>query len=353
MREGKRREEEERKRRQMKYDMRHGNGRIQSYQPQPVNSRIHSAPSVNSLPNSVNSGRTRVSSQPQQPQQPHQQNYLPNIPPAPQNQYVQQALPQQHYANDGRRVGLNDYVPPQQVPQQQIPSQRRPIPVQQQLSPQHTVSSPTVSLKTAHTPPQQMPQPRTSIGSVESAPQQDSMDVQIATQLFHNHDVKKMGRLTAEELQNLLQNDDNTQFCISAVDALINLFGASRFGTVNFNEFVSLYKRVKKWRKVYVDNDINGSFTISASEFHNSLQELGYLVPFEVSEKLFDQYAEFVDHNNNGKELKFDKFVETLVWLMRLTKVFRKYDGNQEGIASIHYKEFIDVALYLGRFLPH
>lgn len=189
---------------------------------------------------------------------------------------------------------------------------------------------------------------RTSQEAIE-----DSKDVQIAMQLFLNHDVKNKGRLTAEELQNLLQNDDNTHFCISAVDALINLFGASRFGTINQAEFVSLYKRVKNWRKIYVDNDINGSFTISVSEFHNSLQELGYLVPFEVSERLFDQFAEYINQTVNGKELKFDKFVEALVWLMRLTKAFRKYDVNQEGIATIQYKDFIDQTLYLGRFLPH
>lgn len=182
---------------------------------------------------------------------------------------------------------------------------------------------------------------------------EENKNIQIATQLFYNHDVRQKGRLTAEELQNLLQNDDSSHFCISAVDALINLFGATRFGTINQTEFVSLYKRVKYWRKVYVDNDINGSYTISVMEYHNSLQELGYLIPFEVSEHLFDQYAEFISTTVNGKELKFDKFVESLVWLMRLTKSFRKYDMNQEGIATIHYKDFIDVLLYLGRFLPH
>lgn len=89
------------------------------------------------------------------------------------------------------------------------------------------------------------------------------------------------------------------------------------------------------------------------SEFHNSLQELGYLIPFEVSEKTFDQYAEFINRSGTVKELKFDKFVEALVWLMRLTKLFRKFDSNQEGTATIQYKDFIDATLYLGRFLPH
>ncbi|CAI4063339.1 hypothetical protein SUVZ_07G2950 [Saccharomyces uvarum] len=223
----------------------------------------------------------------------------------------------------------------------------RPIPP----PPKHYNSASSSSLRIA-TPPSMHNQP-VPVATAPFESKEDLRDMQVAVQLFHNHDIKGKNRLTAEELQNLLQNDDNSHFCISSVDALINLFGASRFGTVNQAEFISLYKRVKSWRKIYVDNDINGSLTISVSEFHNSLQELGYLIPFEVSEKTFDQYAEFINRSGTGKELKFDKFVEALVWLMRLTKLFRKFDTNQEGVATIQYKDFIDSTLYLGRFLPH
>lgn len=335
MRESKKREEEERRRRQIKYDM--NGGRAGAY-PQSINSRVHSAPT-----SSLNNNVPRVQSQGMPQQYPMgalpQQHYI-------QPQPAHQGLPiNQYVSSNGSRASSNGYAPV--VPQQ--PSKSRRVPPQR--APQWAMPSPVLAQNSSS--PSGQGVPRNSMGSIESNPQQDAHDVQIATQLFHNHDIRNNGRLTAEELQNLLQNDDNTHFCISSVDALINLFGASRFGTVNLNEFISLYKRVKKWRKVYVDNDINRSFTISVSEFHNCLQELGYLVPFNVSEKLFDQYSEFIDPNKNGKELKFDKFVETLVWLMRLTKVFRKYDDNQEGVATIHYKDFIDVALYLGRFLPH
>lgn len=185
----------------------------------------------------------------------------------------------------------------------------------------------------------------------ESATQRD---INIAKQLFHNHDIKRKGRLTAEELQNLLRNDDNSRFCISSIDSIIDFFGQARFGTINENEFISLYQKIKHWRKIYVDNDINHSLTIDSNEYHNCLQELKYLIPLEISEKLFDQYAEFnINSNLNSKELKFDKFVESLIWLMKLTKMFRKFDINHEGIANISYKDFIDTTMYLGRFLPH
>ncbi|SCU84491.1 LAFA_0D10242g1_1 [Lachancea sp. 'fantastica'] len=294
----------------------------------------HGAPS--SVPNSRQSSAPAITPTMQRPVANMPYNGLPatqsmpQIPPARYNP-VPQPYPQQQMPNGGRYQSM-----PQPV-NHRVP---RPRPVPNNVAQARQITPPPMD-------------PSRSRTSLDAGEQRDSMDSQIATQLFHNHDVKQRGRLTAEELQNLLQNDDNTHFCISSVDALINLFGASRFGTVNHAEFVSLYKRVKKWRKVYVDNDINGSFTISASEFHNSLQELGYLVPFDVSENLFDQYAEFIDPSKNGRELKFDRFVEALVWLMRLTKMFRKFDTNQEGIATVPYKDFIDSTLYLGRFLPH
>ncbi|CCF58996.1 hypothetical protein KAFR_0F04010 [Kazachstania africana CBS 2517] len=194
-------------------------------------------------------------------------------------------------------------------------------------------------------PPRNMP--------VNNADLEEQRNIRIATQLFHRHDVRKRERLTAEELQNLLQNDDQSSFCISSIDSLINLFGASRFGTLNLAEFISMYNRIKLWRKIYVDNDINGSMTISVNEYHNSLQELAYRIPFAVTEKLFDQYAQFINPAVNSKELKFDRFVESLVWLMRLTKSFRNFDSQESGIATIPYKDFIETSLYLGRFLPH
>ncbi|EDO15560.1 hypothetical protein Kpol_1042p21 [Vanderwaltozyma polyspora DSM 70294] len=299
MREGRRRAEEEKMRRQQKYEL--------SSKTAKVDTRVHSAPTDMGM-----NGRS-------------------NMP-----QYQHGGVP----TNTGAPIDSNRM---NQVP---LKNARIPPPPPRNSSGNRIVSTPP-----NFSQPQMGNNSRVKQGSPVS--NGDERDVQVAMRLFQNHDVKNRGRLTAEELQNLLQNDDTTHFCISSIDALINMFGASRFGTVNQKEFVSLYKRVKIWRKIYVDNDINGSFTLTVTEFHNTLQELGYLVPFEVSEKLFDQYAEFINQNHNEKELKFDRFVESLVWLMRLTNMFRKFDGKQEGIATIHYKDFIETVLYLGRFLPH
>ncbi|SCU78126.1 LAMI_0A03532g1_1 [Lachancea mirantina] len=336
MREGQRREELERRRRQKKHEQTQGRSSSQpqlvSHYPQPAMIPMQNA-QIQYVP---------VHAQPPQ-RQPLPMQAMPPQQYVPMNMVPPQVRSDSYLAHDKQSTPPLSYSPNMNstAPARRSPPQRKP--------PVMLASVPPVSSSPAT--PGNRDFSRSSVNSVDAG-QQNTQDIQIAAQLFSNHDIKNMGRLTAGELQNLLQNDDNTHFCVSAVEALINLFGASRFGTVNLNEFTSLYKRVKKWRKVYVDNDINGSFTISASEYHNCLQELGYLVPYEVSESLFDQYGEFIEPENHVRELKFDKFVESLVWLMRLTKVFRKHDEKQEGVATIQYKDFIDVVLYLGRFLP-
>lgn len=223
------------------------------------------------------------------------------------------------------------------------------------LSPQHTVFNNNANTRSSvdgNGSRSSSPNKLVSPSSKESPAERD---IKIAKQLFHNHDIKRKGRLTAEELQNLLQNDDSSRFCISSIDSIIEYFGQSRFGTINETEFISLYQKIKYWRKIYVDNDINHSLSINVTEYYNCLQELKYLIPFEISEKLFNQYAEFNINktNSNSKELKFDKFVESLIWLMKLTKIFRKYDVKHDGVANIAYKDFIETTIYLGRFLSH
>ncbi|CAB4252583.1 similar to Saccharomyces cerevisiae YGR058W PEF1 Penta-EF-hand protein required for polar bud growth and cell wall abscission [Maudiozyma barnettii] len=339
--------EEEKLQRQQKYEMK------MSQEARINGTRISSAPSSyidykkqnnsnHSLPGSRISSNQQL--QQQQQQQHQNQSHI---------QQMHRVLPQQRPSNmnDGTYIHASKMgiVSSNGHSINSRPVPNAPIPI-----------IPAVTRGSGERSSSSSPRRRMSPGgrkeSVGSTNQQlkEERDISVATQLFYNHDIKKRERLTAEELQNLLQNDDSTRFSISTIDSLINLFGAARFGTVNLNEFVSLYKRVKAWRKVYVDNDINGSFTLSLEEYQNSLKELGYMIPFEVGEKLFDQYAEFnIKQNSNTKELKFDKFVESLVWLLQLTKQFRKYDTNQEGVAIIQYKDFIETTLFLGRHLPH
>ncbi|CCE61772.1 hypothetical protein TPHA_0B01000 [Tetrapisispora phaffii CBS 4417] len=331
MREGKRQLEEEKLRRQRMYEV--NNNKVG------VDTRIYSAPpSVGIPPGNGRDARNWSHNS-------YNQSYANRTPPVNNIQSQFQNTPPNNISYKYQHNAVHNSVPV--FDRNKAIIQQRPPLINNVPNP----SLPQVD--------QQRHSSLSSLGAVNQTPitnspsAKEDRDNKIALTLFSNHDSKGRGRLTAEELQNFLQNDDGSYFCISAIDALVNLFGATRFGTINQQEFVALYKKVKNWRVIYVDNDINRSCTLNVNEYHNALQELGYLIPFEVTEKLFEQYAEFINQAVNSKELKFDKFVESLIWLVRLSKLFRKHDVNKEGIASIQYKDFIDMVLYLGRFLPH
>lgn len=285
-----------------------------------------------------------VPAQQQSQQQPQQQlQYAP--------QYAPQYLPQQQMQQISNVHGQQPSPMAQQhyVSKPQHQKQHR---AQQPGTPTSGISqaSPSgVSFSSAHARLGVVP--GSSNRSSSSSLNGDKQDVkEAASVLFHKYDLTKSGRLGANELQRLLQNDDTTPFSYSSVDSIINLFGVSRSGTLNLNEFIYMYHKIKTWRDVYEQTDANRSHTLTSLEFSEAVQKMGYKVPIEVVENLFDQFAEY---DNGIKCLKFGKFVESTVWLIRLTKVFRKFDEKSNGVAVIDYKDFIDVSLYLGKFLPH
>lgn len=288
----------------------------------------------------------------------HEQNITPNssansslnnlrIQTPPQNVHYSQFNGSSHSfeSKGGHHSSLSSNSTPQhrgRVPPPPIPT-----------SNQGNANPPYLAFNQSTTTSPQRSQNTNPDNSPKKLSQQDMKDIKTATQLFIQHDTKKRGQLSSDDLQKILQNDDKTAFCESATETLIDMFGVTRFGTVNKDEFIAMYRKIKYWRRIYVDNDINGSQTLSNKEYHNSILELGYILPIETTMKLFERYARFLDPSSNERALRFDRFIESLSWLVRLTKVFKKYDPNAEGIATIHYKDFIDSTLYLGKCLPH
>ncbi len=73
----------------------------------------------------------------------------------------------------------------------------------------------------------------------------------------------------------------------------------------------------------------NGSHTLTTLEFTESVKSMGYKIPIEVVENLFEQFADLI---GGSKCLKFDRFVESVIWLIRLTKVFQTLDVENNGV---------------------
>ena len=87
-------------------------------------------------------------------------------------------------------------------------------------------------------------------------------DPQIA-QWFHTVDKQQTGRLTAEQLQQALRNNNYSTFDIQVVHLMVGMFDRDNSRTINVHEFCDLWKYLGQWRKTFDQFDQDRSGNIS------------------------------------------------------------------------------------------
>ena len=103
---------------------------------------------------------------------------------------------------------------------------------------------------------------------------------------------------------------------------------------IDFSNFKVIYKHVLKWKQVFQAQDENQSATVEFNEFSKALSQLGFELPSDLSEFVFNKYS-------TASQMKFDAFIESVLVIIALTKVFEKYDCQKRGVAEIPYFEFM------------
>lgn len=142
-----------------------------------------------------------------------------------------------------------------------------------------------------------------------------------------------------------LTNFDNTRFQDLTVLLMIKLFNSSSGPpSLNFEQFISLWKYLTAYKKLFVAADANKSGDISFGEFQRIIEQIGYKLNVDLVLHLFQKFANksssLADSSLVGK-LKFDAFIELLVYLRKLTDIFKKYDKDLSGVATIEYLDFL------------
>lgn len=162
---------------------------------------------------------------------------------------------------------------------------------------------------------------------------------------FEKVDTNRSGRISLRELSSALVNFDNTGFQDSTVQLMIKLFTtAGSPPGLNFEQFVSLWKYLTAYKKLFVAADTNKSGDISFGEFQKILEQIGYKLNVDVVLQLF---LKFVNKDNYSYttstvgKLKFDAFIELLVYIRKLTDIFKQYDKDLSGVATINYSDFL------------
>ncbi|OVF07879.1 putative programmed cell death protein [Clavispora lusitaniae] len=162
--------------------------------------------------------------------------------------------------------------------------------------------------------------------------------------VFDKVDLNRSGKISVHELSQALSNFDNTKFQDSTVRLMINLFTTNHSSSLNFEQFISLWKHLTAYKKLFVAADQNKSGDISFGELQQIIEQIGYKLNVDLVLHLFQKFANKeqspYDTQIVGK-LKFDAFIELLVYLRRLTDIFKKYDNDQSGVATIEYSDFL------------
>jgi Ca2+-binding EF-hand superfamily protein len=157
--------------------------------------------------------------------------------------------------------------------------------------------------------------------------------------LFDRVDRDRDGKLTENELSIALLNNDGTQFQSSTLRLMIRLFDTDGSGTIEFREFYHLWNYLLHWRKTFQRFDVDQNQRISFGEYQTALESFGYRLPTDIVLFIFQKFGDF--NSNKPMFLRFDMFVESLVWLLRCTNVFKKFDSQGNGIATIPFQDFV------------
>ncbi|CAM9012212.1 unnamed protein product [Wickerhamomyces anomalus] len=158
-------------------------------------------------------------------------------------------------------------------------------------------------------------------------------------ELFDRVDRDHDGGLTEDELATALINNDGTQFRSSTVRLMIRLFDKDGSGTIEFKEFFHLWNYILHWRKTFQKYDVDSNQKISFGEYQSALESFGYRLPTDIVLFIFQRFGDF--NSNQPMSLRFDMFVESLVWLLRCTNIFKKFDTQGNGIATISFQDFV------------
>ncbi|GMM37536.1 hypothetical protein DASC09_048610 [Saccharomycopsis crataegensis] len=197
-------------------------------------------------------------------------------------------------------------------------------------------------------PPQQIQQP---VPIPAQATGQEQQQYENMKRVFMGFDRDRSNSLDINELSQALYNADGSRFDLSTIQMMVKLFDEDNSKTLDFREFYFLTKYLNHWNNTFRKADSNRSGTISLSEYVKAVESFGYRIRFETIRYIFNSFASgappppagypAAPPRYNSNYMKFDKFVESLIWILKFTSVFRKYDYQGNARATFGFEQFL------------
>ncbi|XP_046381023.1 programmed cell death protein 6-like isoform X2 [Haliotis rufescens] len=160
--------------------------------------------------------------------------------------------------------------------------------------------------------------------------------------VFQRIDKDRSGSISGQELGVALSNGTWTPFNPETVRLMIGMFDRDNSGTINFQEFASLWKYVTDWQNCFRSYDRDNSGSIDKNELKTALTSFGY----RLSDRFYEILVKKFDRQGRGT-VAFDDFIQCCVVLQTLTGAFRGHDTDQDGWIRITYEQFLTLVFSL------
>ncbi|GAB1610767.1 sorcin-like [Argonauta hians] len=157
---------------------------------------------------------------------------------------------------------------------------------------------------------------------------------------FNIVDRDRSGKISWDELQKALLNGDWSEFSEETCRLMISMFDSRWSGSIDINEFTSLWKYIHDWKAMFDTFDVDCSGSIDSMELHRAFQSFGY----QVSAQFAQLVVRIYDKKGMGC-IYFDSFINACVLLKLLTNRFEEKDVRGAKRIQLDMEQFIEMVV--------
>jgi len=157
---------------------------------------------------------------------------------------------------------------------------------------------------------------------------------------FQAVDLDRSGQISGIELQQALTNNDWSHFSAKTCYKMIGMFDRNHTGTIDLNEFNSLWNYINQWRGVFAAYDMDRSGNISEGELFTAFRQMGYNLSNNFVSTVVWSYDK-----TGRRQLPFESFISCCITLQSMTESFKRKDTAMSGRAQLSYEDFMNIAV--------
>lgn len=122
---------------------------------------------------------------------------------------------------------------------------------------------------------------------------------------------------------------------------MINMFDKTRSGRLDLFSFSALWDYMQQWTALFQQYDRDRSGSISGTELHQALTQMGYKLSPQFSEMMVQRFSS----RGGSHGIHLDRFIQACTWLQSMTQVFRERDTGMTGSVRLNYEDFLTSAV--------